>query len=110
VTWIGETRAAIRLPSLGQTSTTVRRLMQHIDAAAGGLVDWSEFDAAAERWGIEVRGLYPRDPYIKGDLPGPLPRLNGRAGTSICEDGNPGEVGFVGRSEGRKCSCRVAAG
>jgi hypothetical protein len=25
--------------------------------AAGGLADWSEFDAEAERWGIEVRGL-----------------------------------------------------
>lgn len=27
------------------------------DAAAGDLADWSEFDAEAERWGIEVRGL-----------------------------------------------------
>jgi hypothetical protein len=97
VTWIGETRAAIRLPSLGQTSTTVRRLMQH-------------FDAAAERWGIEVHGLYPRDPYVKGALPEPLPRLRGSAGISICEDGKAGEVGFVGRSERRKCSGRVAAG
>jgi hypothetical protein len=39
----------------------VRRLMQHIDAAAGGLVDWSEFDAEAERWGIEIRGLSRED-------------------------------------------------
>jgi hypothetical protein len=30
--------------------------MQHFDAAAGGLVDWSEFDAEAERCGFEVRG------------------------------------------------------
>jgi hypothetical protein len=85
--------------------------MQHFDAAAGGLVDWSEFDAEAERWGIEieVRGLYPRDPYVKGDLPEPLPRLHGRAGISICEDGKAGEVGFVRRPEGRKCSGRVAS-
>jgi hypothetical protein len=27
------------------------------DAAAGGLCAWSEFDAEAERWGIEVRVL-----------------------------------------------------
>jgi hypothetical protein len=27
------------------------------DAAAAVLADWSEFDAEAERWGIEVRGL-----------------------------------------------------
>ena len=45
-----------------------RCLLGLIDAAAGGLADWSEFDAEAERWGIEVRGLYPRDPYAKGDL------------------------------------------
>ena len=25
-------------------------------AAAAGLADWSEFDAEAERWGIDVRG------------------------------------------------------
>src|SRR5919112_5159463 len=78
-----------------------RCLLGLIDAAAGGLADWSEFDAEAERWGIEVRGLYPRDPYAKGDLPEPLPRLHGTAGTSICEDGKTGEVGFVGRSEVR---------
>jgi hypothetical protein len=87
-----------------------RCLLGLIDAAAGGLADWSGFDAEAERWGIEVRGLYPRDPYAKGDLPEPLPRLHGTAGTSICEDGKTGEVGFVGRSEGRKCSSRVTAG
>ena len=85
-----------------------RCLLGLIDAAAGGLADWSEFDAVAERWGIEVRGLYPRDPYAKGDLPEPLPRLHGTAGTSICEDGKTGEVGFVGRSEGRKCSSRLS--
>jgi hypothetical protein len=61
VIWTGDTRAAIRLPSLGQTSTTVRRLMQHIDAAAGGLVYWSEFDTEAERLSIEVRGLSHED-------------------------------------------------
>jgi hypothetical protein len=54
-----------------------RCLLRLFDAAATGLADWSEFDAAAERWGIEVRGLYPRDPYVKGDLPEPLPRLHG---------------------------------
>jgi len=85
-----------------------RCLLGLCDAAAGGLVDWSEFDAETERWGIEVRGLYPRDPYAKGDLPEPLPRLHGRAGTSICEDGKTREVGFVGRSEGRKCSSRLS--
>jgi len=30
-------------------------------AAAGGLADCSEFDAEAERWGIEVRGLSRED-------------------------------------------------
>jgi hypothetical protein len=34
-----------------------RCLLGLCDAAAGGLADWSEFDAEAERWGIEVRGL-----------------------------------------------------
>jgi hypothetical protein len=24
---------------------------------AGGLVDWSEFDEEAERWGVRIRGL-----------------------------------------------------
>jgi hypothetical protein len=49
-------------------------LLGLFDAAAGCLADWSEFDAEAERWGIEVRGLsreglsadqelYPPDPY-----------------------------------------------
>ena len=90
--------------------SVLRYLLGHFDAAAEGFADWSELGAEAERWGIEVRGLYPRDPYVKGDLPEPLPRLHGRAGISICEDGKTGEVGFVGRSEGRKCSCRVAAG
>ena len=31
--------------------------MRLFDVAAAGLADWSEFDAEAERWGIEVRGL-----------------------------------------------------
>jgi hypothetical protein len=31
------------------------------DAATGGLVEWSEFDAEAGRWGIEVRGLSRED-------------------------------------------------
>jgi len=29
--------------------------------AVAGLADWSEFDAEAERWGIEVRGLSRED-------------------------------------------------
>ena len=35
--------------------------MRLFDAAAGGLGDWSEFDAEAERWGVEVRGLSRED-------------------------------------------------
>lgn len=34
-----------------------RCLLRLFDAAAGGLVSWSEFDAEAERWDIEARGL-----------------------------------------------------
>jgi hypothetical protein len=34
-----------------------RCLLGLFDAAAGGFADWSEFDAEAERWGIEVRRL-----------------------------------------------------
>src|SRR5215204_2342272 len=34
-----------------------RCLLRLFDAAAEGHADWSEFDAEAERWGIEVRGL-----------------------------------------------------
>jgi hypothetical protein len=34
-----------------------RCLLELFDAAAGGLTDWSEFNAEAERWGIDVRGL-----------------------------------------------------
>ena len=34
-----------------------RCLLRLLDVAAGGIADWSEFDAEAERWGIEVRGL-----------------------------------------------------
>jgi hypothetical protein len=30
--------------------------------AAGGLADWSEFDAEVERWGVDVRGLSGDDP------------------------------------------------
>ncbi len=36
---------------------TPRCLLGLFDAAAEGLADWSEFDAEAERWGLEVRGL-----------------------------------------------------
>jgi hypothetical protein len=39
----------------------VRRLMQHFDAAAAGLADWSEFDAEAARLSIEVRGRARED-------------------------------------------------
>jgi hypothetical protein len=39
-----------------------RCLLWLFDAAAGDLADWSEFDAEAERWGIEVRGLALEDP------------------------------------------------
>jgi len=35
---------------------TPRCLLRLIDAAAGGLADWSEFDTEAERFSIEVRG------------------------------------------------------
>ncbi len=38
-----------------------RCLLRLFDAAAGGLADWSEFEAEAERWGIEVRGLSRED-------------------------------------------------
>jgi hypothetical protein len=38
-----------------------RCLLGLFDAAARGLADWSEFDAEAERWGIEVRGLSRED-------------------------------------------------
>jgi hypothetical protein len=34
-----------------------RCLLRLFDAAAGGITDWSEFDAEAERLSIEVRGL-----------------------------------------------------
>jgi hypothetical protein len=34
-----------------------RCLLGFFDAAPKGLADWAEFDAEAERWGIEVRGL-----------------------------------------------------
>ena len=52
-------------------------------AATAGLADWSEFDAEAERWGIDVRGhsreestalirgLYPRDPYHRASQAAP---------------------------------------
>jgi hypothetical protein len=36
-------------------------LLRLFDAAAAGLADWSEFDAEAKRWGIEVRGLSRED-------------------------------------------------
>jgi hypothetical protein len=38
-----------------------RCLLRHFDAAATGLADRSEFDAEAERWGVEVRGLSRED-------------------------------------------------
>jgi hypothetical protein len=34
----------------------VEALLRLFDAAAGDLADWSEFDAEAERWDIDVRG------------------------------------------------------
>jgi hypothetical protein len=36
---------------------TPSSLLELFDAAARGLVDWSEFDAEVERWGVDVRGL-----------------------------------------------------
>jgi hypothetical protein len=33
-----------------------RCLLGLFDAADGNLADWSEFDAEAERWVIEIRG------------------------------------------------------
>ena len=41
--------------------STPRCLLRLFDAAATGLADWAEFDAEAERWGIEVRGLSRED-------------------------------------------------
>jgi hypothetical protein len=38
-----------------------RCLLGLFDAAAAGLAEWSEFDAEAEHWGIEVRGLSRED-------------------------------------------------
>jgi hypothetical protein len=38
-----------------------RCLLGLFDTAAGGLADWSEFDAEAERLSIEVRGLSRED-------------------------------------------------
>jgi hypothetical protein len=38
-----------------------RCLLGLFDVAAAGLADWSEFDAEAERWGVEVRGLSRED-------------------------------------------------
>jgi hypothetical protein len=38
-----------------------RCLLGLLDAAATGLVDWSEFDTEVARWGIEVRGLSRED-------------------------------------------------
>jgi hypothetical protein len=42
-----------------------RCLLGLFDAAAGGLADWSEFDAEAERWGIEVGGLSREDLTVR---------------------------------------------
>jgi hypothetical protein len=38
-----------------------RCLLGLFDAAAGGLADWSEFDAEAERLSIEIRGISRED-------------------------------------------------
>jgi hypothetical protein len=38
-----------------------RCLLGHFAAATGDLADWSEFEAEAERRGIEVRGLSRKD-------------------------------------------------
>jgi len=38
-----------------------RCLLGLFDAAAGGLVEWPEFDAESERWGMETRGLSRED-------------------------------------------------
>ena len=40
---------------------TPRCLLRLFDAAAGGFADWSEFDAEAERCGIEALGLSRED-------------------------------------------------
>jgi hypothetical protein len=42
-----------------------RCLLGLFDSAATGLADWSEFDAEAERWGIEVRGLLREDLTVR---------------------------------------------
>jgi hypothetical protein len=42
-----------------------RSLLKLFDAAPAGLADWSEFDAEAERWGIEVRGLSREDLTVR---------------------------------------------
>lgn len=56
VTWVGETRAERWPLSLGPTSTTAPRcLLRLFDGAAGGLADWSELDAEAERLSNSAR-------------------------------------------------------
>lgn len=40
---------------------TPRCLLRLFDAAAEGLADWSEFDAEAERRGVETRGISRED-------------------------------------------------
>jgi hypothetical protein len=42
-------------------------LLELFDAAAASLADWSEFDAEAERWGIEVHWGVCAEEY-----PGPV--------------------------------------
>jgi hypothetical protein len=42
-----------------------RCLLRLFDVAAGGLADWSEFDAEVERWGIEVRGISREDLTVR---------------------------------------------
>lgn len=52
-----------------------RCLLGLFDAAAEGFAGWSEFDAEAERWGIEVRGLSREGlrALIEGSTFEPLP-------------------------------------
>jgi hypothetical protein len=42
-----------------------RCLLRLFDAAATGLTDRSEFDAEAERWGVEARGLSHEDLAVR---------------------------------------------
>jgi hypothetical protein len=44
-----------------QDLSALRCLLEVFDAAATVLADWSEVDAEAARWGIEIRGLSRED-------------------------------------------------